>query len=319
MAPEVLVSGALLLSPYSPHPMSEPLVPPQHFFTVDVEEYFQVSAFDGVVSRDAWPTMPSRLDHSVHVLLELLDRYDVIGTFFTLGWIADHHPHVVRAISEAGHEVASHGYWHERVLTLTPDRFREDVRSAKTALEQLTGREVLGYRAPSFSIVPGCEWALDVLLEAGYRYDSSLFPVKRKGYGYPAALPYPHALRRTSGTLYEYPPATLALFGERLPAAGGGYLRHFPLRVLRRAFRDATRRGVPATFYVHPWEADPDQPRLDASLLTRIRHYRGLERVQARMEMLLREFAFTSIASHLPAAASADTMTGAMSGTGSAA
>ena len=174
------------------------------------------------------------------------------------------------------------------------------IRSSKSALEDLIGLPVVGYRAPNFSIVPGCEWAFDVLLEEGFRYDSSLFPIRRPGYGYPAALSFPHLLPRSSGSLAEFPLATTSILNCRVPAAGGGYLRQFPYSLIRRAFQEATDRGVPATFYIHPWEIDPGQPRLDVSSLTRIRHYRGLDGALARIERLISEFRFGSISAYLP-------------------
>jgi polysaccharide deacetylase family protein (PEP-CTERM system associated) len=271
----------------------------RHFFTVDVEEYFQVSAFDQVVSRDDWPRLPSRLEHNISALLAELDRAGAKGTFFTLGWVARHRPAIVREIHGAGHEIASHGFWHRRVNTITPAEFRDDVRASKQALEDLTGEPVRGYRAPSFSIVPGTEWAFDVLLEEGFQYDSSLFPIRRRGYGYPGAPRSPHVIRRAAGELSEFPLATTSLAGVMVPAAGGGYLRHFPLSVIQRAFRQSTARSVPATFYIHPWEMDPDQPRMPVGPLTRLRHYGGLSRVRARVQALLAEFRFTSIASCL--------------------
>jgi polysaccharide deacetylase family protein (PEP-CTERM system associated) len=275
----------------------------RHFFTVDVEEHFQVSAFDSVVSRDDWPAHGSRLDISVPRLLELLDRHEATGTFFVLGWIARHRPAVVRAIAAAGHEIASHGYAHHRVCAMTPAAFREDVRASRLAIEDLTGAPVLGFRAPSFSIVPGTEWAFDVLVEEGFRYDSSLFPIRRRGYGYPSAPRDVHLIRRPAGELLEFPLATTSLAGATVPAAGGGYLRHFPFALIRRAFREASARAVQATLYVHPWEVDPDQPRLDVGLVTRFRHYRGLTRTLPRLDRLLAEFRFTSIASAIPARA----------------
>jgi polysaccharide deacetylase family protein (PEP-CTERM system associated) len=271
-----------------------------HFFTVDVEEYFQVRALRSVVSRDEWLSRPSRVAKSIDQLLECLDRHGARGTFFLLGWIARHHPEVARMIAEAGHEIASHGYWHEQVTALTPAQFLDDVRSSKHQLEDVTGVTVLGYRAPSFSIIPGLEWAFDVLIEAGYRYDSSLFPIRRRGYGYPSALCAPHLMQRAGGTLAEFPLATTKILSYSVPAAGGGYLRQFPLAVIRRAFREASERGESATFYIHPWEIDPDQPRLAVSHLNRIRHYRGLERTLERIERLLEEFSFGTIASYLP-------------------
>lgn len=270
-----------------------------HFFTVDVEEYFQVKALESVVGRDQWLAHPSRVVASIEILLERLANHGARGTFFVLGWLAKYRPQVVRAIAAAGHEIASHGFWHERVPSLGQTHFRTDVRSAKEALEDLTGAEVVGYRAPNFSIVPGCEWAFDILLEEGYRYDSSLFPVRRRGYGYPSARRDPHFIVRAGGRLAEFPLATTSIFAYPVPAAGGGYLRQFPYAVIRRAFREASERFEPATFYIHPWEIDPDQPKLPVSSLTRLRHYRGLEAALGRIEKLLGEFSFTTIESYL--------------------
>src|SRR6267378_8474679 len=274
---------------------------PTHFFTVDVEEYFQVRALRSVVSRDEWLSRPSRVAKSVDDLLACLDRHNVRGTFFLLGWIAKYHPEVARNIANAGHEIASHGFWHEQVTALDRTEFLDDVRSSKCELEDVTGAPVLGYRAPSVSIIPGWEWAFDVLIEAGYRYDSSLFPIHRRGYGYPSAPSAPHVIQRPCGDLAEFPLATTKILGFPVPAAGGGYLRQFPLAVIRRAFREASERGESATFYIHPWEIDPDQPRLAVSNLTRIRHYRGLDGALERIERLLGEFSFGAIASYLPA------------------
>jgi polysaccharide deacetylase family protein (PEP-CTERM system associated) len=271
-----------------------------HFFTVDVEEYFQVKALESAVSRDEWVSRPSRLARSIEALLETLDRHSVQGTFFALGWIAEHRPEVVSAIAAAGHEIASHGFWHERVTALDRDAFREDVRSSKHTLEDLIGVEVVGYRAPSFSIIPGWEWAFDVLVEEGYRYDSSLFPIRRSGYGYPDAPPIPHVIHRAGGSLAEFPLATTSILRYPVPAAGGGYLRQFPLAIIRRAFREASERGEPATFYIHPWEIDPGQPRLPVSVFNRLRHYRGLDSALARIDLILEEFSFSTISSYLP-------------------
>lgn len=270
---------------------------PAHFFTCDVEEHFQVSAFDAVVSRTEWPNMAGRLDRSVPTLLEVLDRHGAKGTFFVLGWVARHQPNVVREIARAGHEIASHGFGHHRVCRSSPGEFRTDLRASKRELEDLTGVPVQGYRAPSFSIVPGTEWAFDILLEEGFRYDSSLFPIRRKDYGYPGTPPTPHVIRRAAGALLEFPLATTSLAGVSLPAAGGGYLRHFPLWLIQRAFREATARATQATFYLHPWELDPGQPRFDVDAITRLRHYGGLSRTRGRLERLLAEFRFTTIAS----------------------
>lgn len=269
-----------------------------HFFTVDVEEHFQVSAFDGIVGRDDWNALESRVERNVEVLLELLSRHETRGTFFTVGWVAKKFPALVRRIADAGHEVASHTYWHRKVGSLSPADFRADVRECKAVLEDATGRAVHGFRAPSFSISPGGEWAFDVLLEEGHRYDSSLFPIRRPDYGYPSAPTVPHAIRRASGTLVEFPLATTRIGRARIPAAGGGYLRHFPLGLMQRALREHGARGQPAMFYIHPWEIDPAQPRIAAPWLTRVRHYRNLSRALPRLERLLNEFQFTSVAAH---------------------
>lgn len=275
-------------------------LPTSHFFTVDVEEYFQVRALESVVRRDDWLSRPSRVGQSIDALLRSLELHGAQGTFFVLGWLAQHRPDVVRAIAEAGHEIGSHGFWHERVTALDRDSFREDIRSSKRALEDLIGAPVIGYRAPNFSIVPGCEWAFDVLLEEGYRYDSSLFPIRRRGYGYPGARRAPHLIQRETGLLAEFPLATTSILAYQVPAAGGGYLRQFPYAVIRRAFREATDRCEPATFYIHPWEIDPGQPRLPVSSLNRIRHYRGIDGALARVERLLEEFKFGTISAFLP-------------------
>jgi polysaccharide deacetylase family protein (PEP-CTERM system associated) len=272
-----------------------PRWPATHVFTVDVEDYFQVNAFDGLVNRADWDRYPSRIERNIDRLLELLDRHSTRGTFFTLGWIADRFPELVRRIAESGHEVASHGYWHRKVTTLSPDAFREDARESKARLEDATGQPCLGYRAPSFSICPGMEWAFEILVEEGYRYDSSIFPISRPDYGYPKAPPSPVVLRTPSGELLELPLATTLLAGLRLPAAGGGYLRQLPFSLTLEAFAQWGELGVSAVLYTHPWEIDPDQPRVPAPLITRIRHYRNLSRTLPRLESLLGRFRFTNV------------------------
>jgi polysaccharide deacetylase family protein (PEP-CTERM system associated) len=263
---------------------------------VDVEDYFQVVAFETLVRRADWDRYPSRVVESTGRLLDLLAERGVRGTFFTLGWIARKFPSLVSRIAGAGHEVASHGDWHRRVSQLDVAGFRAELRDSKAALEDAGGQPCLGYRAPSFSVVPGGEWAFEVMLEEGYRYDSSLFPVRRPDYGYPAAPEGPCLLDCPSGTLLELPLATTRLLGVRLPAAGGGYLRQLPLALHRRAFGAADRAGVSAMFYVHPWEYDADQPRLPCGPITSFRHYRNLDQTWPRMTALLDEFRFTSVA-----------------------
>ena len=269
--------------------------PAEHLFTVDVEDYFQVNAFEGTVSRSGWDSFTTRVERNVDVILELLERKRSRGTFFTLGWVADRRPQVVRRIAAAGHEIASHGWWHRRVTQMSREEFREDLRSSRSLLEDVAGQRVFGFRAPSFSILPGMEWAFDLMLEEGYGYDSSLFPIRRPDYGYPGVNPAPHYIKRPGGTLLELPPATMTLAGLRLPAAGGGYFRQFPYALFHNAFARLTRAGVTGVFYIHPWEVDPEQPRLPVGFLSRVRHYTGLERTLPRLERILSDFRFTSV------------------------
>jgi polysaccharide deacetylase family protein (PEP-CTERM system associated) len=270
----------------------------RHHFTVDVEEYFQVSALAPYVPRSTWESIPSRIDRGMHTLLDLLARRSVHGTFFVLGWVAKHHPRIVREIVAGGHEIASHGWGHERVPTLSPGEFRESVRDSKAVLEDLAAAPVLGYRAPSFSILRGGEWALDILIDEGYRYDSSLVPSTRGDYGYVGGKPDPYRLVRTAGTLEELPPTTLRIANRLQPMGGGAYFRIFPWLV-GAALRSCERRGVPGTFYIHPWELDPDQPVHRVALKTRIRHYWGLSKTAERIQNLLEEFEFQPIATTL--------------------
>jgi polysaccharide deacetylase family protein (PEP-CTERM system associated) len=273
----------------------------KHHFTVDVEEYFQVAAMEPYVDRADWPKIGARVEIGTRQLLSLLAAHSATGTFFTLGWIADKHPQLVRDIAAAGHEVASHGWGHERVTTLTPDQFRISVRDSRKILEDVSGQRVRGYRAPSFSIIRGGEWALDILLEEGYTYDSSLFPIFRSGYGYRGGPQDPYVIRRASGELHEFPPTTLGVGKVLVPAGGGGYFRLLPYALAKRAFRSTETRKVPGTFYIHPWELDPDQPRLPVSWKTRIRHYGGLQKTIPRLEQLMSDFRFQSIAETLAA------------------
>jgi polysaccharide deacetylase family protein (PEP-CTERM system associated) len=269
--------------------------PPVHVFSVDLEEYFQVAAFEKYVPRDTWADLPGRVGECTDVLLDLLDEHGVRATFFTLGWIADRHPDLVRRIAAAGHEVASHGWWHRRINRCTPDEFRAEVVDSRRILEDVTGRRVYGYRAPSFSLVPGTEWAFDILIEAGYTYDSSIFPVHRGDYGYPGADPEPHYVDRPAGRILELPLTTTTILGWRLPAAGGGYFRLLPVGLTRRAFDRRVADGQPGMFYIHPWELDPGQPRFDVAWPTRIRHYGGLGRTVPRLRRLLVRYRFGSV------------------------
>jgi polysaccharide deacetylase family protein (PEP-CTERM system associated) len=267
----------------------------RHVFSVDLEEYFQVQAFDGVVGRDEWSLIPSRVQASTERILDLLDAAGATATFFTLGWIAERHPGLVRQIADRGHEIASHGYGHELLTRMGADEFRQDLRRSRQALEDALGQPVLGYRAPTFSLVPETAWAFDVLIEEGFEYDSSMFPIRRRGYGFPGANPDVHTLVRPAGRLLEIPMTTRVVAGVRLPAAGGGWFRQLPYGLTRSGFRQCEREGRTGMFYIHPWELDPEQPRMPVPLLQRVRHYRGLRRMEDRLARLLREFRFTSV------------------------
>lgn len=261
--------------------------------TIDVEDYFQVSAFDDVVKREEWEARPSRVVSNTMRLLQLFDEYSVKSTFFVLGWVADRFPGLVRDIAAAGHELASHGYGHRIVYSQTPDEFREDVRRAKGTIENVSGQVVGGYRAPSFSITKNSLWALDVLVEEGYRYDASIFPIRHDRYGIPDAPRHTHVLTRPAGTLTEAPGSTVRVLGSNLPVAGGGYFRILPYWWTRWGIARLNQtEKQPAIFYLHPWEIDPGQPRLHASRLSRFRHYRNLDKAEARLKRLLTDFRF---------------------------
>lgn len=257
--------------------------------TVDVEDYFQVSAF--AIARDRWDSYPCRVERNVDAILALLAEHRAYATFFTLGWIAERYPGVVRRIAQCGHEVASHGYAHCRASEMTPDEFREDIIRAKSLLEDLAGSEVKGYRAPSFSIGRQNWWALDCLREARYRYSSSIYPIRHDHYGVPDAPRF--AFKPSNGhDLLELPITTVNVMRRNWPAGGGGYFRLFPYALSRSLLRRVnTRDKQPCIFYFHPWELDPEQPRQSGiSLKTRFRHYVNLRRMESRLRQLLSDF-----------------------------
>lgn len=264
--------------------------------TVDVEEYFHPNAMDGVVSSSAWDALPSRVEASTHRVLDLLAAHDVRATFFLLGWVAERSPQLVAEIARRGHEVACHGFAHRLVYRLGPQQFRDDVARARERLEDLIGQPVTGFRAASYSIVAGTEWALDVLIEQGFAYDSSIFPIRHDLYGIPTFSRLPVRVRRPAGEILEIPPSTIRLLGRNWPVAGGGYLRLLPYWVTRWAIRHLNEHEqVPGMVYVHPWELDPGQPRLAASRRARFRQYTNLRRTEPRLRRLLREFRFAPI------------------------
>lgn len=260
---------------------------PGGILSVDVEDYFQVEAFAGLIERSAWDRFPVRVDANTRRVLDLFDECAVKGTFFTLGWVADRCPALVREIVARGHEIAVHSYWHRLVYKLTPDEFREDTLRAKNAVEQIAGCAVYGYRAPSYSVTRKSWWALEILAECGFRYDSSIFPVRHDIYGIPDAPRTPFQVRTPSGPLAEFPITTFRLgAGPNWPVAGGGYLRIFPYLYTSLGIRRAVREGVPVITYFHPWEVDPEQPRVEASGLCRFRHYTNLEKMSSRIRRL---------------------------------
>ena len=262
--------------------------------TVDVEDYFQVSAFDGHVERRHWDSMECRVERNVERLLALFERRGARATFFTLGWMAQRYPSMVRAIVRAGHEVASHGSAHRRASEQSPAEFREDVDSARKKLEDVSGTVVRGYRAPSFSIGHGNLWAFDCLAESGYLYSSSIYPVRHDHYGMPDAPRFAHRLH--NGFL-ELPITTTRFMSRNLPAGGGGFFRLLPYRASRWAIERVNRVDrQPAIFYFHPWEIDPHQPRIrGVSAKTRFRHYLNLDRTESRLDRLLSDFRWDRI------------------------
>jgi len=258
--------------------------------TVDVEDYFHVSVFERHIDRSEWDRLPSRVERNSDRLLAVLAGHGVRGTFFVLGWIAERHPALLRRIADAGHEVASHGYSHVRATEQTPAEFREDASRTKRILEDTIGARVDGYRAASFSIGAGNLWALDVLGEVGYRYSSSIYPVRHDLYGMPDAPRSP--FRHNGAGILEIPLTTVRLLGQNLPSSGGGYFRLLPYRYSQWALqRVNAAEGRPGVFYCHPWEFDPDQPRQQGiGLRARLRHYTNLGRMEARFHRLLTDF-----------------------------
>lgn len=282
--------------------------------TVDVEDYFHVSAFSNHIERNQWEGYACRVETNTRVLLRMFEAAQVQATFFVLGWVAERYPALVREIAAGGHEVACHGYSHELVYRQTPTVFREESKRSKDILENIIQKPIKGYRAASYSITPKSTWALDILAELGFVYDSSIFPVRHDRYGMPGARREPHVLKTPAGhSLVEFPLSTLQAFRYRLPIAGGGYFRLFPYLFTRFALgRINNTDKLPFIFYLHPWEIDPNQPRVAAGWLSRFRHYQNLDRCQQRLATLLQDFSFTSAEQVLTAA-------GLLSGTAPAA
>lgn len=270
---------------------------PLNALTVDVEDYFHVAALSQDIDRKDWANLPARVEGSTQRLLDIFDEADVRATFFVLGWVAEKFPSLIREIHDRGHEVACHGLSHELVYKQAPDEFRSETTRAKQVLEDLISSPVIGYRAASYSITADSLWALDIIAEAGFRYDSSIVPVRHDLYGIPGAEASPHGLVTSNGTeLVEFPPSTYGFFGVKVPVGGGGYFRLYPYWMTRFLLRRKNRfEKQPFIFYIHPWEIDVDQPRVDTNFRSRFRHYLNLDKTEARLGRLVREFRFDTV------------------------
>ena len=276
-----------------------------HILSVDVEDYFQVEAFAGLVDRKCWEHWPSRVVANTHRVLDLFDLHQAKATFFFVGWVAERFPHLVREVQSRGHELACHSYWHRTVYSISPEEFREDTRQAKRVIEDASGAAVKGYRAPSWSITKASIWALDILAEEGFTYDSSIYPIHHDLYGLPGAERFPYTYICGNGLqLREFPPATLRLLGANFPVAGGGYLRIFPSALTEHAFRrfeDNYRERL--VVYLHPWELDPEQPRIPGPAKSRLRHYTNLRRMHGKLSSVLSRHKFQRFSDVLAAEA----------------
>lgn len=266
--------------------------------TIDVEDYYHVAAFESVVQFNNWNKYESRVEKNTHRILDLLDEYRTKATFFVLGWVAERQPGLVRVINERGHEIASHGYSHRRVYTQTPRQFHEETQRSKRLIEDASGRPIIGYRAASYSITAKSLWALDILQQEGFLYDSSIFPIHHDLYGMPGYPRFCHMLKTQGGaSLVEVPLSTIRLGRANIPIAGGGYLRLFPYAVTRWAIRHINHKECqPVVVYLHPWEVDPCQPRIRAGGVSRFRHYFNLAQTEARLRSLLTDFRFGTMA-----------------------
>lgn len=261
--------------------------------TVDVEDYFHVAALSSAISRESWSVREYRVERNTEQLLGLLADREVQGTFFVLGWVAERSPGLLKRIADAGHEIACHGYSHRLVYRQSPEEFREETRRAKSLLEDAIGQPVLGYRAASFSITRASLWALDILIDLGFQYDSSIFPIRHDRYGIPGASPHPGPVGAPTGrTIAELPMSAATFLGFKVPVSGGGYFRIFPYWLTRAGLRQINRARQPFVFYLHPWEIDPGQPRVRVDALSRFRHYTNLERCEHRLRILLEDFSF---------------------------
>ena len=268
--------------------------------TIDVEDYFQVAALSKSISINDWEGIPSRVEKNTMRLLELFDQNSTTATFFILGWIAERYPGLIREIEAQGHEIASHGYSHQLIYRQTPEMFKQETIKSKQILEDLIGKSISGYRAASYSITKKSLWALDILSDAGFKYDSSIFPVRHDNYGIPGSPREPYVLQTPMGKeLVEFPLSTYKLLGQVIPVAGGGYFRLYPYWLSRFFYRSINKHKQSFVFYMHPWEIDPDQPRVKASRLSEFRHYNNLDKCEERLNRLLTNFRFTTMENKL--------------------
>ncbi|MEP6959273.1 MAG: XrtA system polysaccharide deacetylase [Nitrospirota bacterium] len=273
---------------------------PIHCLSFDVEEHFQVSAFWSEERRQQWDKYESRVERNTMRVADVLARHDTKATFFVLGWVAERYPGLVKTLMGRGHEIASHGYGHELVTNQSQEQFRDDIRKAKFILEDLTGRPVIGYRAPSFSITTESQWALSILVEEGYRYDSSVYDRFQRSENARATNEIAQ-IETAAGRIWEIPPSTLTVWGVQIPVAGGGYFRLFPYAASKALLQKLENQGVTLMMYLHPWEVDPEQPRMDGPWLSQFRHYLNLHKTEKRLTALLEDFQFGSIAEVLGA------------------
>lgn len=268
----------------------------KNILSFDVEEHFQVEAFRDIIPRSSWNERQSRLTMNMIRILDILDQYRTQATFFFLGWIAEKYPHLVAMVKSRGHEIASHGYSHEKIGRMSPDQFKDDLTRSLELLDAAASIRVRGYRAPTFSAARGAEWFWETLADHGIEYDSSIFPVRHDLYGDPSAPRFPYFVQTSRGKILEIPPTTYRIAGRSLPACGGGSFRLFPYWFTRKAIRAYNSRGYPAMVYLHPWEVDPSQPRETAAgFKSRLRHYTNLNTVEPKLRRLLRDFQFSSV------------------------
>ncbi|MCG7872502.1 MAG: DUF3473 domain-containing protein [Candidatus Thiodiazotropha lotti] len=265
--------------------------------TVDVEDYYQVSAFNKQITRADWDGYESRVYDNTHRILKIFDDNNIKGTFFILGWVAERNKKLINEISELGHEVACHGYSHDLVYNQTPETFLEETKQSKAIIEDIVGKPIKGYRAASYSITEKSLWALDILTECGFSYDSSIFPIMHDRYGIPGAKTMPHRLKTENGNeIIEFPLSTVGVAKRRLPVSGGGYFRLFPYWLSKAGLNRVNRNDqMPFIFYMHPWEIDEGQPKIKSSRLSEFRHYNNIDKFEARLLKLIRDFEFSTV------------------------